>query len=173
LSVRLLDGVAKTRGLFGDPDLVSRAGLVALVVLARRAGLAGLVAAHVRPGGGCGVGARLKIGCLVAGRAAGRAASAVWACCGTASCRACSAGSGRRPRRVRACGRVPGGDVRRLGTVDRGLPGGRARRALLPGRDMLACIDIGALRNRACGRRERGAGFGHATIRGKSLLVAG
>src|SRR5204862_8092905 len=41
------------------------------MALAERAGLGDLVAEHVRPGGGCGVNARLKAGCLVAGMAAG------------------------------------------------------------------------------------------------------
>ena len=35
------------------------------------AGLGGLVAGHVRPGGECGVNAYLKIPCLVAGMVAG------------------------------------------------------------------------------------------------------
>src|ERR1700745_3207578 len=41
------------------------------MALAQRAGLADLVAEHVRPGGECGVNARLKVGYLVAGMAAG------------------------------------------------------------------------------------------------------
>ena len=41
------------------------------MALARRAGLAGLVAEHVRPGGDCGVNAYLKIPCLAAGMVAG------------------------------------------------------------------------------------------------------
>ena len=40
------------------------------MALAQRAGLAGLVAEHVRPGGPCGVDAA-EIPCLVAGMAAG------------------------------------------------------------------------------------------------------
>src|SRR5437016_8696864 len=41
------------------------------MALAGRAGLAGLVAEHVRPGGECGVNPHLKVACLVAGMAAG------------------------------------------------------------------------------------------------------
>src|SRR6476646_1024308 len=40
------------------------------MALADRAGLADLVREHVRPGGGCGVNAHLKVACLVAGMAA-------------------------------------------------------------------------------------------------------
>jgi hypothetical protein len=46
-----------------------RAG--ARVGLAERAGLAELLAKYVRPDGGCGVNAPLKVGCRVAGIAAG------------------------------------------------------------------------------------------------------
>jgi hypothetical protein len=55
--VRLLHGLAKTHASFDDPNLVSRAGLVPVMALAQRAGLGGLVAEHVRPGGYCGVNA--------------------------------------------------------------------------------------------------------------------
>src|SRR5947209_8037964 len=69
--MRLLHVLARTHASFDDPNLVSRAGLVPVMALAQRAGLGGLVAEHVRPGGDCGVNAHLKIPCLVAGMAAG------------------------------------------------------------------------------------------------------
>ena len=69
--MRLLHGLARTHASFDDPNLVSRAGLVPVMALAQRAGLADLVEAHVRPGGPCGVNAQLKVPCLVAGMAAG------------------------------------------------------------------------------------------------------
>ena len=69
--MRLLHSLAKTHASFDDPNLVSHAGLVPVMALAGRAGLAGLVAGHVRPGGECGVNAPLKVACLVAGMAAG------------------------------------------------------------------------------------------------------
>ena len=56
---------------FDDPNLVSHGGLVPVMALAERAGLPELLAEHVRPGGECGVNAHLKVGCLVAGMAAG------------------------------------------------------------------------------------------------------
>ena len=69
--MRLLHSLAKTHASFDDPDLVSRAGLVPVMALAQRAGLADLVAEHVRPGGDCGANAPVKIACLVAGMAGG------------------------------------------------------------------------------------------------------
>ncbi|MGZ3383001.1 MAG: IS1380 family transposase, partial [Isosphaeraceae bacterium] len=65
--MRLLHSLARTSASFADPNLVSHAGLVPVMALAGRAGLADLVAEHVRPGGECGVNARLKVPCLVAG----------------------------------------------------------------------------------------------------------
>ncbi len=69
--MRLLHSLARTHASFDDPNLVSRAGLVPVMALAQRAGLGGLVAEHVRPGGPCGVNAHLKVPCRVAGMAAG------------------------------------------------------------------------------------------------------
>ena len=69
--MRLLHSLARTCASFDDPNLVSHAGLVPVVALAQRAGLADLVAEHFRPGGQCGVNADLKVPCLVAGMAAG------------------------------------------------------------------------------------------------------
>ncbi len=69
--MRLSHATAKTRASFDDPHLVSHAGLVPVMALAERAGLQDLVAGHVRPGGDCGANPDLKVGCLVAGMAAG------------------------------------------------------------------------------------------------------
>ena len=49
--MRLLHGLAKTHGPFDDPNLVSRTGLVPVMAVAQRAGLADLVAAHVSAAG--------------------------------------------------------------------------------------------------------------------------
>jgi hypothetical protein len=62
---------SRTRASFDDPNLVAHAGLVPVMALAGRAGLPGIVAGRVRPGGKCGVNADLKVGCLVAGMVAG------------------------------------------------------------------------------------------------------
>jgi len=49
----LLHDLARTHASFDDPNLVSRAGLVPVMALAQRAGLAGLVAEHVRISAKC------------------------------------------------------------------------------------------------------------------------
>jgi hypothetical protein len=56
---------------FDDPSLVSCAGLVPALALARRAGLAGLVDGFLTVAGGAGVGAGAKVTGLVAGMVAG------------------------------------------------------------------------------------------------------
>jgi hypothetical protein len=58
--------------------------------------------------------------------------------------------------------------------VNRLLLGELARRApLLPGKDVLAFVDIDAQQKRVYGHKKQGAGFGHTKIQGKSLLVRG
>jgi hypothetical protein len=69
--VRLSHDLPKTHASFDDPNLVSRAGLVPLMALAAKAGLADLAGEHVSTGGPCGVNAGLKVACLVAGMVAG------------------------------------------------------------------------------------------------------
>ena len=60
----------KTHASFDDPNLVSRAGLVPVMALAGRCGLADLAGEHVKIARRAGVNAHLKIPGLVAGMAA-------------------------------------------------------------------------------------------------------
>ena len=58
--------------------------------------------------------------------------------------------------------------------MNRLLLAGLARRApLLPGKDVLAFLDIDSQQKRVYGHHKQGAAFGHAKIQGKSLLVRG
>jgi hypothetical protein len=64
--------------------------------------------------------------------------------------------------------------VLQLGRVSRLLLAELARRApLLPGKDVLAFVDIDSQQKRVYGRKKQGAAFGHTKIQGKSLLVRG
>jgi hypothetical protein len=67
----LLHSLAKIQATFDDPSLVSRAGLVPVMALAQRAGLADLAGGHVRIGGQCGTNAQVKVPGIVAGMAGG------------------------------------------------------------------------------------------------------
>jgi hypothetical protein len=172
--VRLLHSLAKIQATFDDPNLVSRAGLVPVMALGQRAGLAELAGEHVRPAGRCGVNAAVKAGCLVAGMIGGAdsiddldllrhgAMPALF-------------GAVRAPSTLGSFLRAfTWGNALQLGKVNRLLLAELARRApLLPGKDTLAFIDIDSQQKRVYGHKKQGAAFGHAKIQGKSLLVRG
>jgi DDE family transposase len=172
--VRLLHDLAKIHATFDDPNLVSRAGLVPVMALAQRAGLAGLVAEHVRPGGSCGVNAQVKIPGLVAGMAAGADSIDDMDLLRHGALPELLGGI-RAPSTLGSHLRsFTWGNVLQLEMVSRLVLGELARRApLLPGRDVLAFVDIDAMQKRVYGRRKQGAAFGHTKIQGKSLLVRG
>lgn len=66
------------------------------------------------------------------------------------------------------------GNVRQLEAVNRRLLADLARRApLLPGKDVLAFLDIDSMQKRVYGHRKQGAAFGHTKIQRKQLLVRG
>ena len=69
--MRVSHAGAATSVRFDEPNLVSCAGLVPVMVLAERAGLHGLAGRHVRPPGPGGANPPLKVAALVAGMVAG------------------------------------------------------------------------------------------------------
>jgi len=171
--VQLLHSLARTRAVFDDPNLLPSAGLAPLLALAERAGLPGLLAG-ARPAGPCGAGTAAKAMCLVAGMAAG--ADTIDGmdvlhdgATGTVS------GGIRAPSTpgsfLRAFTR---GNVRQLDAVHRKLTAVLAAGPrLLPGKEELAFTDVGSTQERAYGYQKEGAGFGHAKVQGKSLLLKG
>jgi Transposase DDE domain group 1 len=172
--VRLLHSLARTGASFDDPNLVSHAGLVPVMALAQRAGLTDLVAEHVTPGGECGANAHLKVGCLVAGMAAG--ADSIedmdvlrHGAMGTLF------GGVRAPSTLGSHLRCYNfGNVAQLEKAGREFLAELARQApLLPGAGTLAFIDIDSMQKRVYGHHKQGARFGHTKIQGKSLLVRG
>jgi|GEM_PF-696359 len=172
--VRLLHELARIHASFDDPNLVSRAGLVPVMALAQRAGLADLAGEHVRVAGACGVNAPVKVACVVAGMVAGAdsiddldvlrhgAMSALF-------------GGIRAPSTLGSFLRsFTWGNALQLGKVSRLLLAELARRTpLLPGKDVLAFVDIDSQQIRVYGHHKQGAAFGHTKIGGKSLLVRG
>ena len=166
--MRLLHSLAKTHASFDDPNLVSHAGLVPVMGLAQRAGLGGLVAEHVRPGGKCGVNAAVKVPCLVAGMAAGAdsiddmdvlrhgAMSTLF-------------GGVRAPSTLGSHLRsYTWGNVSQLEKAGREFLARLAREApLLPGAGTLAFIDIDSMQKRVYGHQKQGARFGHTKIQGE------
>jgi hypothetical protein len=172
--VRLLHSLAKTRASFDDPNLVSQAGLVPVMALAERAGLAALVAEHVRPGGECGVNPHLKVACLVAGMAAGADSIDDMGLLRHGAMRALFGGV-RAPSTLGSHLRCYNfGNVAQLEKAGREFLAELTRRApLLPGAGTLAFIDIDSMQKRVYGHNKQGARFGHTKIGGKSLLVRG
>jgi hypothetical protein len=170
----LLHGLAKTWVSFDDPNLVSHAGLVPVVALAGRAGLPGLVAEHVRPGGACGVNAALKIGCLVAGMAAG-ADSIDDMDLLRHGAMGVLFGGVRAPSTLGSHLRAYNfGNVAQLEKAGRLFLAALARRArLLPGAGTLAFVDIDAIQKQVYGPKKQGARFGHAKVGNKNVLVRG
>ena len=172
--MRLLHSLAKTRASFDDPNLVSHAGLVPVMALASRAGLAGLVAEHVRPGGDCGVNAHLKVPCLVAGMAAGADSIDDMDLLRHGAMTSLFGGI-RAPSTLGSHLRsYTWGNVSQLEKAGREFLAELAREApLLPGAGTLAFIDIDSMQKRVYGHQKQGARFGHTKIQGKSLLVRG
>jgi hypothetical protein len=170
----LLHDLAKIHATFDDPNLVSRAGLVPVMALAQRAGLAALTGEHVRISRPCGVNAQVKVPAIVAGMTGGAdsiddldplrhgAMPALF-------------GGIRAPSTLGSFLRsFTWGNVLQLGKVHRLVLAELARRApLLPGRDVVAFVDIDSQQKRVYGRQKQGAAFGHTKIQGKSLLVRG
>jgi hypothetical protein len=160
--------------MFDDPNLVSRAGLVPVMALAQRAGLGGLVAEHVRIGRACGVNAQVKVPGIVAGMVAGADSiddldvlrHGAMPDLFTAVRAPATLGSFLRS--------FTWGNAQQLEKVSRLLLAELARVApLLPDRDTLAFVDIDSTQKRVYGHKKQGAGFGHAKVQGKSLLLRG
>jgi Transposase DDE domain group 1 len=172
--VRLLHDLVKIHATFDDPNLVSRAGLVPVMALAQRAGLAALVEEHVRIARPCGVNAQVKVPGIVAGMIGGADSIDDLDLLRHGAMPALFGGI-RAPSTLGSFLRsFTWGNVLQLGKVHRLVLAELARRTpLLPGKDVLAFIDIDSQQKRVYGRQKQGAAFGHTKIQGKSLLVRG
>jgi hypothetical protein len=170
----LLHEVAKIHASFDDANLVSRAGLVPVMALAQRAGLAGLAGEYVAIADRCGVNPHLKVPCLVAGMIAGADSIDDMDLLRHGAMPALFGGV-RAPSTLGSFLRsFTWGNMLQLQKVHRVFLGELARRApLLPGADVLAFIDIDSTQKRIYGHQKQGAAFGHTKIGGKSLLIRG
>jgi hypothetical protein len=142
--------------------------------LAERAGLFALAREHVTVAGECGANAEAKIGCLVAGMAAGADSIDDLDVLRHGAMTAIFDGV-RAPSTLGSFLRsFTWGNVAQLGKVSRLLLAGLARRAdLLPGADVLAFVDVDSTQRRVYGHAKQGAAFGHTKIQGKTVLVRG
>ena len=172
--MRLLHDLANIQAAFDDPNLVSRAGLVPVMALAQRAGLADLAEEHVRISRPCGVNAHLKVPCLVAGMIAGADSIDDLDVLRHGTMPALFGGI-RAPSTLGSFLRsFTWGNSLQLAKVSRLLLAELARRTpLLPGKDTVAFLGIDSMQKRVYGHAKQGAAFGHTKIQGKSLLVRG
>ena len=172
--MRLSHSPGKTRASFDDPRLLSHAGLVPVMALAERAGLQDLVADHVRPGGDCGANADLKVGCLVAGMAAGADSIDDMGVLRHAAMSAVFTGI-RAPSTLGSHLRAYNfGNVSQLEKAARKLLIRLARIApLLRGGRYLAFIDIDSSQKRVFGYAKQGARFGVTKIASRQVKVRG
>ena len=172
--MRLLHDLAKIHVTFDDPNLVSRAGLVPVMALAQRAGLADLAGEHVRIARRCGANPQVKVPCVVAGMIGGADSIDDLDLLRHGAMRSLFGGV-RAPSTLGSFLRsFAWGNVLQLEKVSRLLLAELARRApLLPGKDAVAFVDIDAMQKRVYGHKKQGAAFGHTKIQGKSLLVRG
>ncbi|HEX5295904.1 MAG TPA: IS1380 family transposase [Streptosporangiaceae bacterium] len=159
---------------FDDPDLVSRGGLVPVMALAERAGLQALVRRHVTIAARTGVYPDVKVGCLVAGMAAGADSIDDMDLLRHGAMPDLFGGV-RAPSTLGSFLRsFTWGNVRQLEKAGRELLAELARQApLLPGADQLAFVDIDSMQRRVYGHKKQGAAFGHTKIQGKTVLVRG
>lgn len=172
--MRLSHDPGKIRASFDDANLVSRGGLVPVVALAERAGLLALIREHVTVAARAGVNAEAKIGCLIAGMAAGADSIADMDVLRHGAMSELFEGI-RAPSTLGSFLRAfSWGNVRQAEKVSRRLLAGLAARApLLPGSDQLAFVDMDSSQRRVFGHAKQGAAFGHTKIQGKTVLVRG
>ncbi|WP_116271562.1 IS1380 family transposase [Pseudofrankia sp. BMG5.36] len=169
---------SRTHVAFDDPSLLGSAGLVPVMRLAERAGLGDLVAEHVKvpaSAWSAGANAAAKVGCLVAGMAAGAD------CLDDMNLLRAGALDGvfdgiRAPSTLGMFARAfTWGNVAQLGKVNKLLlvSLAAAAPALLTGADALTFVDLDTCQRRVFGPRKRGARFGHTKIASKSVFVRG
>src|SRR5258708_18058161 len=172
--MRLADDPLKISASFDDPNLVSRGGLVPVMALAERAGLHALVRRHVQIAARAGVNADLKVGCLIAGMAAGADAIDDMDLLRHGAMPEVFGGIGARATMGSFLRSFTWGNVRELEEGGGEVLAELARRwPLLPGADQLAFVDFDSMQRRVYGYQKQGAAFGHTKISGKTVLVRG
>jgi len=158
---------------FDDPNLVSCAGLVPVMVLAARCGLASLVADRVRIAARGGSNAAAKIVALVAGMVAGADSISDMGFLR-------HGGMGRLFDQVRAPSTLGTflrcftfGHVRQLDAVAAGLLARLARATpILAGAGQVALLDIDDTVKATYGYAKQGAGRGYSGVNGLNALLA-
>src|SRR5256886_15247954 len=153
--MRLSHDPLRISASFDDPNLVSRGGLVPVMALAERAGLESLVRRRVTIAAKTGVYPEVKVGCLVAGMAAGADSIDDMGLLRHGAMPELFGGA-RAPSTLGSFLRAfTWGNVLQLEQVSRLLLAELARRApLLPGKDTVAFTGIDSMQKRVYGHKK-------------------
>ncbi len=172
--MRLSHDPLKTSARFDDRNLVSRAGLVPVMALAQRAGLAALAGEHVRPAGRCGASPAVKVPAIVAGMTGGADSIDDLDLLRHGAMPALFGGV-RAPSTLGSFLRsFTWGNVLQLGKVNRLLLAELARRApLLPGRIRWPSLTLTPSKSGSMGTRSRAPGSVIRRFRARACWYAG
>jgi hypothetical protein len=164
----------RTQAIFDDEHVISYAGLAPALRLAERCGLDRLVSEHVALGAADGVNAPAKVVSIVAGMTCGADSIDDLDLLRHGGMDTMFTGI-RAPSTLGSFLRAfTWGNVRQLDKVARELLVALAAHTpLLPGKDVLAFLDIDSMQRRTYGYAKQGSGFGHTKIQGKNVLVKG
>lgn len=170
--LEFLHAASRTQAIFDDEHVISYAGLAPALRLAERCGLDRLVGEHVALGAADGVNAPAKVVSIVAGMACGADSIDDLDLLRHGGMDTMFTGI-RAPSTLGSFQRAfTWGNVRQLDKVARELLVALAAHTpLLPGKDVLAFLDIDSMQRCTYGYAKQGSGFGHTKIQGKSVLV--
>jgi hypothetical protein len=173
-----LSQIPKVAATFDDPNLISSAGLVPVMRLARRAGLPHLVTAGVKIPGAAGSDAAAKVSSIVAGMLAGADSIDDLAVLREGAMSKVLPGV-KAPSTLGTFLRgFTFGHVRQLGAVAAGLLVKLAALAvLLPAaapsdRDAVTWLDVDDTMRRTYGYAKQGVGYGYNKVKGLNALLA-
>jgi len=171
--MQLSHSPGETSAVFDDPNLVSCAGLVPMVALAQRCGLAELVSSKLTLPGRGGANAHLKVPGLVAGMVAGADSIDDMDLLRHGGMDRLFGGV-RAPSTLGTFLRTFSfGHVRQLDSVAAAMLAELARwTPLLAGADHVAYVDVDDTIRATYGYAKQGAGFGYSGVKGLNALIA-
>ncbi|MGN9779840.1 IS1380 family transposase [Nonomuraea sp. ZG12] len=172
--MRFSHAASKTHAIFDDEHVIAYSGLAHAMQLVERCDLAGLVGEHVTIAAADGANPAAKVCSIVAGMMCGADSIDDLGLLRHGEMHKLFDGI-RAPSTLGSFLRAfTWGNVRQLDKSARLLLAALAAHTpLLPGKDVLAFLDIDSMQRRTYGYAKQGSGFGHTKIQGKSVLVRG
>jgi hypothetical protein len=174
LEVKLSESAVKARVVFDDPNLVSHAGLVPVMLFAQVCGLQQVMTRRVRLYGHRGANAGGKVAALVAGMLAGADTIDGMRVLRHGGMDQLFTGRYAPSTLGEFLRAFTHGHVSQLHAGAREFLAGLAERVtLLPGRAPLVFIDVDSMLRPVFGKKKQGASFGHAKVGGRRVLRRG